>query len=115
MMLWQQVAETCYVLEPVTVPDGVGGYQTTWSKRDKLQAAVVRTDTAESSNSGKREEVAIYTITSETALAYNTFIQRENDGKVIRVTSTAQDMRTPNVASFEFYQIQGEETRLDDE
>lgn len=115
MMLWQRMEETCQVLELQTASDGMGGFESEWNAAKEEQAAIIQNSTTEDSNSGKAETLATYTITSETAMPYGTVIRRVKDGQKIRITSNPQDSPTPEAATFKFYQMRGEEIRLEDE
>ena len=55
-----------------------------------------------------------YTVTTSknARLDFHDVFKRVSDGQVFRVTSNADDMQTPQVASFSFWQVSAEEWRL---
>ena len=106
--------EKCTLVEKTRVPDGEGGWTTTWVDGIKFDAAVVMDTTMQARVAEKQGMTAVYTVTTDrgTPLDFHDVFRRESDGKVFRVTSDSTDKKTPDVASFQFAQVTAEEWSL---
>lgn len=104
----------CVVMEKRSVPDGEGGFTTQWTDGAEFMAAIVRNTTAEVRIAEQEGFTNAYTVTTSknARLDFHDVFKRVSDGQVFRVTSNADDMQTPSVASFSFWQVSAEEWRL---
>lgn len=101
----------CVLMERTRVPDGEGGWLTSWSEGAEFEAAIVMDNTLNARVAEKEGMTAIYTVTTDKALPldFHDVFKRISDGQVFRVTSDATDKQTPDVASFQFCQVSAEE------
>lgn len=113
-MLVDSFKEPCVLMEKVRVSDGEGGGNVTWSEGVEFMAAIVRDTTLTARVAEKDGITNVYTVTTGTnsKLEFHDVFKRVSDGQVFRVTSNADDTRTPKVASFQFEQVNAEEWRL---
>ena len=104
----------CVLMEPVRVSDGEGGFTSTWQEGAEFSAAIVRNTTMEARVAEKEGLTNVYTVTTSpnAKLEFHDVFKRLSDGQVFRVTSNADDMQTPKVATFQFQQVSAEEWRL---
>lgn len=114
MSLFQEYMEECQLIEKKRVPDGEGGFNTTWVDGVKFKAAVVCDQSMQSRIAEKQGVTSLYTATCEpnATLEYHDVFKRLSDGKIFRVTSDGDDVRTPKSASFQFSQVTAEEWEL---
>lgn len=114
-MLVDAFKVSCTLLEKRTESDGEGGFTTTWADGAGFQAAIVRNSTAEVRIAEQNGFSNVYTVTVgvNVPLEFHDVFRRDSDGQVFRVTSNADDMRTPKVASFKFQQVMAEEWSIE--
>lgn len=113
-MLVENFKVPCVLMERERVADGEGGWYSTWKEGAEFRAAIVR-DTSLEARVAEKEGVSnVYTVTTDTNahLEFHDVFKRVSDGQVFRVTSNGDDMRTPEVASFQFEQVSAEEWEL---
>lgn len=105
---------TCILMEKRRIPDGEGGWIQTWEEGPEFEAAVVMDTTLNARVAEKEGMTAVYTVTTEKGfpLEFHDVFKRAKDGKVFRVTSDSSDKETPDVASFQFHQVNAEEWQL---
>jgi len=104
----------CVLLEKSRVPDGEGGWTTSWTDGAEFDAAIVLDSSLQARVAQQEGVSSVYTVTvgPETPLDFHDVFRRVSDGKVFRVTSDSDDSRTPKVASFQFVQVTAEEWAL---
>ena len=104
----------CTLLERSRVPDGEGGWTTGWADGPGFQAAIVRNSSLAARVAEREGLTNVYTVTTapNARLEFHDVFKRLSDGQVFRVTSNADDMATPKVATFQFQQVSAEEWRL---
>ena len=104
----------CVLMETVRVSDGEGGFTSTWQEGVEFSAAIVRNSTMEARVAEREGLTNVYTVTTSpnARLGFHDVFKRLSDGQVFRVTSNADDMQTPDVATFQFHQVSAEEWRL---
>lgn len=104
----------CRLMERRSVSDGEGGFTTSWEEGAPFLAAIVRNTTAEVRIAEQQGFTNSYTVTvgKNVPLEFHDVFKRDSDGQVFRVTSNADDMQTPAVASFAFQQVNAEEWEL---
>lgn len=104
----------CAVMTKAEVPDGEGGFTTAWQEGAEFEAAIVKDTSLEARIAEKDGLTNTYTVTASAnaPLEFHDVFKRKSDGQVFRVTSNADDKRTPPAASFEFEQVGAEEWSL---
>lgn len=114
MSLLDDFKTTCAFMEKKRVPDGEGGFNTTWSDGAKFQAAVTLDTSIEARAAEKQGVTSVYTVTIPRSmnLEYHDVIKRLYDGKVFRVTSDGDDKHTPKSATLDMRQVTAEEWML---
>lgn len=112
--LMNEFTETCVLLEKTRVPDGEGGWATTWYDGMVFTAAITHDSTMTARVAEKEGMRATYTITTEKGypLEFHDVLRRESDGKTFRVTSDGVEKMTPNRANFQISQVSAEEWEL---
>ena len=113
-MLVDNFKTDCVMLEKRSVSDGEGGFTTEWVEGATFQAAIVRNTTATVRIAEQEGFTNVYTVTTglNAHLDFHDVFRRVSDGQVFRVTSDGSDVRTPDVASFAFEQVNAEEWKL---
>lgn len=111
MSLLSQAMIKCNMLDKVTVPDGYGGYKTTYQKGAEFDAAITFDTSIEARTAEKEGVTSLYTVTTKKSitLEYHDVFQRTSDSKIFRVTSDGDDKFTPNSATLNMRQVTAEE------
>ena len=91
MSLLQAYMEPCQLIEKKRVPDGEGGFTTSWTDGAEFNAAVVCDQSMQARAAEKQGVTSLYTVTCE---------------------PNGDDVRTPKSASFQFSQVTAEEWEL---
>lgn len=114
MSLIDDWKETCVLIEKKRVPDGEGGFMTTWEDGTEFVAAITFNSSMEARRAETEGVTSLYTVTTDSnaKLGYHDVFRRRKDGKIFRVTSDGDDIQTPKRASFQFSQVTAEEWRL---
>lgn len=114
MSLLQEYMEPCQLIEKKRVPDGEGGFITSWTDGAEFKAAVVCDTSMQARTAEKQGVTSLYTVTCEpnAKLEYHDVFRRLSDGKIFRVTSDWDDVQTPKRATFQFSQVTAEEFTL---
>lgn len=114
MSLLDEFKSPCALLEKRRVPDGEGGFVTTWIEGAKFVAAVAKNTSIEAVVAEKQGVTSIYTVVTEKKinLEYHDVFRRLYDGKIFRVTSDGDDNHTPESASLDMRQVTAEEWSL---
>lgn len=101
-------------LEKKRIPDGEGGFSTTWEEGAKFSAAITFDTSIEARAAEKQGVTSIYTITTEKSvvLEYHDVLKRLFDGKIFRVTSDGDDKHTPASSTLDMRQVTAEEWSL---
>lgn len=104
----------CTILDERHVDDGYGSIISVYVDGPTIQAAV-RLDSSINAKIAQQQGVtALYTITTKKNinLQFHNVIRREADGKIFRVKSDSDDVKTPDSASIDIRQVSAEEWRL---
>ena len=114
MSLIDAFKDACILMEKKRVPDGEGGWTVVWTDSLEFEAAVVMDTTLNARVAEKEGMTAVYTVTTDKGfpLDFHDVFRRVRDGKVFRVTSDSSDKETPDVATFQFHQVNAEEWQL---
>lgn len=114
MSLMDDFASACVLMDKRRVPDGEGGFLTTWTEGAKFMAAIVLNTSIEARIGEKQGMTSLYTVTTakNAVLQYHDVFKRLYDGKTFRVTSDGDDKQTPNSATLNMAQVTAEEWGL---
>ena len=114
MSLIDEFKTPCVMLEKKRVPDGEGGFITSWAEGAEFDAAVVFDSSLEARTAEQQGVSSLYTVTTakNAKLEYHDVFKRLSDGKIFRVTSDGDDKQTPERATFQFAQVTAEEWSL---
>ena len=103
------------MMDKTRVPDGEGGYTTTWTVGAQFKAAITFDSSMQARIADKQGVTSLYTVTTakNAQLDYHDVIKRLSDGKVFRITSDSDDKQTPLRAAFgQYLQVTAEEWKL---
>lgn len=111
MSLIDTMKTGCVFLEKRIVPDGLGGYITTWFDGAEFDAAIIKDSSIQARIAEKEGVTAVYTVTVDKTLQleFHDVFRRKSDGQVFRVTNNITDSQTPRIATFQFGQVTAEE------
>jgi hypothetical protein len=114
MSLVDEFKAPCVMLDKQRKPDGEGGFITTWIEGAKFVAAITYSTSIEARLAEKQGVTSRYTVTTDKkiALEYHDVFRRLYDGKIFRVTSDGDDVRSPERASFSMAVVTAEEWEL---
>lgn len=106
----------CVLLERHRLPDGEGGFITTWTDGPMFSAAINHNQSLQAQVAEKQGVTSLYTVTVDinVTLEFHDVFRRISDGQIFRVTTNSKDVQTPGQASFSFAQVKAEEWRLPD-
>ena len=93
------------------VPDGEGGFAIAWTEGATFKAAITTDDSLQAKIAEKQGVTSLYRVYTNKSITldYHDVIKRVSDGKILRITSDAEDMKTPDSATFEFAVTTAEE------
>jgi hypothetical protein len=102
--------ESACMVDRRTVADGMGGMVDTWVDGAVFAAAFAQVSSTDALIAYQTGQKTMYkVITRQTvALKHNDRIRRLSDGQMMRITSNAQDMRTPDSSGLKMYQVTAE-------
>ena len=114
MSLIDAFKTACVLMEKNRIPDGEGGWSSTWTEGPRFDAAIVKDTTLNARVAEKEGMTAVYTVTTDKSLPldFHDVFRRLSDGKVFRITEDSTDKETPDVATFQFHQVRAEEWAL---
>ena len=114
MSLMDDFKSPCVVLDKQRKPDGEGGFITTWVEGAKFEASITFDTSIEARAAEKQGVTSRYTVTTDKkiTLEYHDVFRRLYDGKIFRVTSDGDDVKTPDRATFQIAQVTAEEWEL---
>jgi hypothetical protein len=114
MSLIDDFKEPCVLMEKTRVPDGEGGFEVSWKDGADFLAAIVLNSSIEAQIAQAQGVTSLYTVTTEknAVLSYHDVFKRKSDGQTFRVTSNGSDKQTPDVATFQFSQVNAEKWEL---
>jgi hypothetical protein len=114
MSLIDEFMVKCVLLDKSRAPDGEGGFITNWVEGAEFGAVIVFSTSIEARRAEKEGVSSLYTVTTDkkVTLEYHDVFRRESDGKIFRVTSDGDDVRSPNRATFSMANVTAEEWAL---
>ena len=101
MNLLHDMKVPCVMLDKSRVPDGEGGWRTTWKESFPFDAVINFNTSLEARQAEQSGVKSLYTVTVDKSikLEYHDVFKRLWDGKVFRVTSDGDDQQTPDFSS----------------
>lgn len=113
-MLITYMMEQCVLMEKKRMPDGDGGFYTTWEDGAQFDAAITLDQTMQARIAEKDGVTSVFTVTTKrsVALEYHDVFRRSSDGAVFRVTSNSGDKKSPNVGTLDIAQATAERWEL---
>jgi hypothetical protein len=114
MSLIESFKTPCTLFEKHRTTDEEGGFVTEWVEGLRFMAAITFDSTISARVAEKEGMKSVYTVTTakDQPLEFHDVFQRDNDGKIFRITSDGRDKQTPDVSSFQFSQSTAEEWEL---
>lgn len=114
MSLLDDAKVACVFLEKRSVPDGSGGFYTSWAEGAKFMASINLSTTIETRVAEKQGLTSIYTVYTglNAILQYHDVFCRLYDGKIFRVTSDGEDKKAPSGSMINTSVVTAEEWRL---
>lgn len=110
MSLYEEMMESCAMMDRSTVSDGVGGFTYEWTQGATFRAAIIKNSTLAAVVAEKQGVTEVYTVTVDkgVALEFHDVIKRLSDGATFRVTSNIHESETPQRATFQIGQVTAE-------
>lgn len=117
MSLFEQMMEPCRVMNKIRTSDGEGGFITNYTEGAKLKAAIINDTSTQARIAESQGVSSTYTITTykANALDFHDVIKRESDGAYFRITSRADDKKSPDMATFDICQVSAERWTMPNE
>lgn len=114
MKLYEEMMDTCAMMDRRTVPDGLGGFSYEWTQGAEFRAAVVKNNTLDARVAEKQGVTELYTVTVDkgVTLEFHDVFKRLRDSAIFRVTSNIHDSETPQRATFQIGQVTAERWEL---
>lgn len=114
MSLVDEFMVPCVLLEKHRIPDGEGGFLTSWQEGAEFKASIVFSTSIEARRADKEGVSSLYRVTTNrhVALEYHDVFKRLNDGKIFRVTSDGDDVRSPDFSEIDTTIVTAEEWKL---
>lgn len=104
----------CTVLEKTRIPDGEGGWSTSWVDGLSFDAVIEHSSTIEARVAESEGMTSTFTVWTDRSmpLDFHDVFRRESDGQVFRVTSQGGDEQSPDSASFSLTHVSAERWTL---
>jgi len=107
--------EPCIMAEKKRVPDGEGGFTTTWQDGARFMACITLETSTQAIIVERQGMKKVYHVTTDkdAVLNFHDVFRRVEDGQTFRVTSDGKDVQTPvKSAITPFSQVTAEEWEL---
>ena len=114
MSLLDEAMENFIIVNKTVVPDGYGGTVTRWTDGATIKGAIVFNSSTEAQIAQAMGVTGVYTLTvrKNVLLDYHDVLKRASDGKIFRLTSDSDDMKTPASAGLNMRNYTVEEFEL---
>ena len=101
MSLLDEAMESFMLMNKIRVPDGYGGTTTQWADAAEITGAIVYNSGAQVQIAQSMGAMGAYTLTvrKNVELDYHDVLRRVSDGKIFRITSNSDDLKTPPSAT----------------
>lgn len=115
MSLLDEAMESFVIMNKISVPDGYGGRKVTWTEGAEIKGALVFDSSMQARIAMAQGVTSVYTLVTKKSLIldYHDVLKRISDGKILRVTSDGDDLKTPNSASLDMRNVTCEEWKLE--
>lgn len=115
MSLLDEAMETFVIMNKISVPDGYGGRKVTWTEGAEIKGALVFDSSMQARIAMAQGVTSVYTLVTKKSLIldYHDVLKRISDGKILRVTSDGDDLKTPSSASLDMRNVTCEEWKLE--
>lgn len=114
MSLFTDAMEDCRIMDVHTESDGRGGFISTYTDGAEFKASI-SLDTSTEARIGEKAGVknlySVYTFKNVNLRPFQVF-KRLSDGKVFRITSDGQDVKTPNRATLDMRKVAAEQYEI---
>lgn len=97
MSLLKDFARKCVLLEKTRVPDGAGGWETTWAEGAEFENYQALDSSMEARRAEKEGVTSVYSalVARNVPIEYNDVFRDTESGKTYRVTSDPADKEAP--------------------
>lgn len=114
MSLLDEFARRCVLMEKTRVPDGAGGYITTWAEGAEFINHQTVDSSMEARIAEKQGVTSVYSALVDKAvpIEYGDYFKDKETGTVYRVTSRPEEKLAPKSASFGLKYFTAERTEL---
>lgn len=114
MNLFAILYEPFHHIAKAQTADGEGAQNAAWTVGEAFEAVAVFNESEEARTGAAAGVSSRYTITAPKAvtLNYHDVIRRDSDGKYFRITSDGDDVVTPPMCTFSFFEVTAEEWEL---
>ena len=105
MSMIEESMVPCVLMQRIRVPDGEGGFITTWTDGIQFNASITFNNSTLQKIADTQGNHSAYKITApkNAKLDIHDVVKRLSDGKIFRVTSESVDVQTPARAGFGQY------------
>lgn len=112
---WESQMDDCVMLEKTSESDGEGGRRIVWHETMPFKAAIVLNASVEALTAQAAGVTSLYKVHvfRELTLEYHEVFKRVKDGKVFRVTSDGDDIKSPLSSFINMSTVTAEEWRLE--
>lgn len=114
MSLIDNMMESCVIMNKAKVPDGQGGFITTWTDGAEIMVAITHDTSIQALRAESEGVTSTYTLTTKktNVLEFHDVIKRLSDNVTFRVTSNGDDKKSPNVSTLNMSQVTAERWEL---
>ena len=114
MHLYEEMMDSCAMMDRRTVADGLGGFTYQWTQGAEFKAAIVKNNTLDARVAEKQGVTEVFTITVDkgVSLEFHDVFKRLRDSAIFRVTSNISDSETPSRSTFQIGQVSAEKWSL---
>lgn len=114
MSLLDEAYEDFTIMDKTTGPDGYGGVKTKWVDGATVQAAVRQNNSIAAQIAQSTTEKVTFKVITKRNVVFRAgdIIKRNRDGKIFRITSSADEQETPVSAGLDMRRCDAEEWSL---
>lgn len=114
MSLLDDFSRECVLMEKKRLPDGEGGYITTWTEGVTFTNHQALDTSMEARRAEKEGVTSLYTglVRKDVPIEYNDYFKDLATGQTFRVTSDPSDKQAPKSATFELKYFTAEKRAL---
>lgn len=108
-LLFEKMMVPCHMMDRISESDAFGVHHY-WKPGAAIKAAIVKDKSLQARTAEKEGVKSVYTITAPAPVVFDfhDVIRRDSDGATFRVTTSSEDSKTPDVATFQFTQVNAE-------